>query len=76
MKQKTLKDILKKFRELPSVKYLDKRIRKEIEEFLTTEITELLKQVVEIISYDMDFKDEKQRKAAVKMYLEHFGILK
>ena len=39
---KTIKDITKKFRELPSVKYLDERIRKEQEQFIKDEITELL----------------------------------
>jgi len=32
--------------------------------------SEQAKKLIEFISYDMDFKNEKQRKEAVKMYIE------
>jgi len=31
--------------------------------------------IIDFISHDMDFKDEEQRKEAVKMYLKHFGLI-
>ena len=38
---------------------------------LTNEVVET---VVEFLSYDMQFKDEEQRKTAVKMYINEFKI--
>jgi hypothetical protein len=34
-------------------------------------ISNLLKELINHLSYDMNFKDEAQRKAAVKMYFKH-----
>ena len=35
---------------------------------------ETVAKVVEFLSHDMDFKDEAQRKAAVKMYIDEFKL--
>ena len=35
-------------------------------------VDEITKMIVVYLSYDMDFKDEEQRKAAVEMYLGEF----
>jgi len=34
-------------------------------------VKEMVKEIVECLSYDMEFKDEEQRKCAVKMYLDN-----
>lgn len=34
---------------------------------------EIVETVIEYLSYDMNFKDEEQRKEAVKMYIENFN---
>lgn len=43
-------------------------IEKELEKALATQ----RKKIVEFLSHDMAFKNEKQRKTAVKMYLKQF----
>ena len=40
-----------------------------LEHFISLQI----KRVIKFISHDMKFTDEEQRKAVVKMYIEHFS---
>lgn len=75
IKNKEIYDLLQAYRHEPIdnqdkvVKRFDAIIRHFNNE-IKSELKEQLQKTIEYLSHDMNFKDEKQRKEAVKMYID------